>query len=105
MADFCCSDMQAHVQVVTNHMIRLDDHNGTVISYLPQFHEYGIPCSDGHSHIEIHYCPWCGKALLPASLRERWVNELLDMGYEDPFFDDTIPEKYKNDRWWRQKCV
>lgn len=101
MADYCCSDMQAHVQTVMNHTIQLDCHGGTVISYIPKFNEYGISCCDGHSHIEIRYCPWCGKALLPASLRERWVNDLLDMGYEDPLFDDTIPQKYKNDSWWR----
>ena len=66
------------------------------------FYEYGIPCGDGHSHIVIHYCPWCAKPLLPASLRERWVDELIAMGYADPLFDETIPEAYKTDRWWRE---
>ena len=69
-----------------------------------QFHEYGIPCGDGHSHIVIHYCPWCAKPLLPASLRERWVDELIAMGYADPLFDETIPEAYKTDRWWRERA-
>ena len=53
--DFCCRDMQAHVRIVTEHTAQLCD--GEAISYLPQFHEYGIPCGDGHSHIVIHYCP------------------------------------------------
>ena len=54
--NFCCEDMQAHVRIVTEHTAQLCD--GKAISYLPQFHEYGIPCGDGHSHIVIHYCPW-----------------------------------------------
>ena len=100
--NFCCKDMQAHVCIVTEHTAQLCD--GEVISYLPQFHEYGIPCGDGHSHIVIHYCPWCAKPLLPASLRERWVDELIAMGYADPLFDETIPEAYKTDRWWRERA-
>ena len=57
--NFCCEDMQAHVRIVTEHTAQLCD--GEAISYLPKFHEYGIPCGDGHSHIVIHYCPWCAK--------------------------------------------
>lgn len=87
--NFCCEDMQAHVRIVTEHTAQLCD--GKAISYLPQFHEYGIPCGDGHSHIVIHYCPWCAKPLLPASLRERWVDELIAMGYADPLFDRRSP--------------
>lgn len=40
--NFCCEDMQAHVRIVTEHTAQLCD--GEAISYLPQFHEYGIPC-------------------------------------------------------------
>lgn len=72
--DFCCEDMQAHVRIVTEHTAQLCD--GEVISYLPQFHEYGIPCGDGHSHIVIHYCPWCAKPLLPDLLIECGVDLL-----------------------------
>ena len=100
--DFCCMDMQAHVRIVTEHTARLS--RGEAISYLPKFHEYGIPCGDGHSHIVINYCPWCAKTLLPASLRERWVDELTAMGYADPLFDETIPEAYKTDHWWRERA-
>lgn len=98
--DFCCRDMQVHVRVVTDHTAQLGD--GEVITYLPKFHEYGTPCGDGHSHIVIQYCPWCAKPL-PSSLRERWVDELMAMGYADPLLDETIPEAYKTDRWWRER--
>lgn len=99
--DFCCMDMQAHVRIVTEHTAWLS--RGEVIAYLPKFHEYGIPCGDGHSHIVIQYCPWRAKPL-PLSLRERWVDELTAMGYADPLFDETIPEAYKTDRWWRERA-
>jgi len=36
------------------------------------------------------------------SKRDRWFAELLELGFEEPLFDESIPEKYKTDQWWRE---
>ena len=52
--NFCCEDMQAHVRIVTEHTARLCD--GEAISYLPKFHEYGLPCGDGRHLLRGNSC-------------------------------------------------
>ncbi len=85
-----------------DNIYRIDDKETKSILYLPRFNEYGIPCQeDGVSMLHIEYCPWCGKKL-PDSYREKWFDELLLLGFEDPIFDESIPEKYKSDKWWNK---
>lgn len=103
MKEYCCNDMKAHVRGLSDRSPQVYCHDGTVVSYSPKFNEYGIPCGDGHSHITINYCPWCGNPLLPLGLRDKWFEALFDMGYEDPLFDESIPENYKSDAWWRKQ--
>lgn len=51
------------------------------------------------SVILIPYCPWCW-ARLPDSKRDQWFDELEELWFTDPLFDDSIPEKYKTDQWY-----
>ena len=88
---FCCKEMEEHLRGQEVH-----------IKYNPKFNEYGIDCSDDASVIVLNYCPWCGKKL-PQSLRDKWFEELQALGYESPLFDDTIPDEYKTQQWWKKK--
>ena len=83
----CCEEMKEHLR------------GGEVaIEFLGKFREYGISYLDGGSSIQtIRYCPWCG-AQLPASLRERWFDEIERLGLEPG--DANIPEKYLTERWY-----
>jgi hypothetical protein len=70
----------------------------TALDYLSKFREYGIRVIDGgDSKINIGYCPWCG-VKLPASLRDRWFEELEKRGI-DPAFD-VVPEEFSDERWF-----
>ena len=74
--------------------------NKEVIHYSPQHDEYGQIVNDGgRSAYDMFYCPFCGQKL-PESKRDRWFNELHDLGYEVPLFDESIPDKYKDDSWY-----
>lgn len=73
-----------------------------VIVYVDMFDEYGIPVNDGgSSKVRIQYCPWCGSRL-PESKRERWSDELEEMGIFEPD-DPRIPDSFRTDEWWREK--
>lgn len=71
-----------------------------LIRYSPKFDEYGLVIHDGgSSSIQIQFCPFCGHEL-PESKRDRWFDELEDLGFSAPLVDD-IPEQYKSDAWYR----
>ncbi len=85
----CCKKMDYYLNCV----------DFKIISYIEKFDEYGIPVSDGgSSHIIISNCPWCGSRL-PDSKRERWFDEIEQLGFEDPD-DEKIPEKYTTSAWF-----
>ncbi len=92
---FCCDMMEYHHQVVDCFADRIPN---KIICFNPKFNEYGIKY-DAISHIEINFCPWCGKKL-PESLRERWHEELEKIGC-DPSNNIDIPDKFKTDAWWK----
>lgn len=70
----------------------------SLIQFEAQFREYGLRIHDGgESAILIAFCPWCG-ASLPASLRDRWFDELAALGFDEPF-SQSIPEPYRSDAW------
>ena len=72
-----------------------------LIQYSPKFDEYGLIVHDGgESSIAISFCPWCGTKL-PESKRDRWFSELEALGFDEPLLDQAIPERYKNDSWYR----
>lgn len=69
-----------------------------LISYVPQYDEYGLIIHDGGTSTRsISFCPWCGSKL-PESKRERWFDELESKGYSPPD-DPMIPEVYRDARW------
>lgn len=80
------------------------DKEDKVIYYSSAFDEYGIPIHDGEngmatSYIAINFCPWCGKKL-PESKSDEWFKTLEKMGYEDPLFNENIPEEFKTSEWY-----
>ena len=68
MKEHCCEMMDYHCREMPVEGHQTD----AQVTYLPRFHEFGLPCADGSSHIVIRYCPWCGRALQPWDLRDRW---------------------------------
>ena len=98
-SDMYCCDMMKH-----NIFCELSEDVGDkTIFYSKRFDEYMIPLSEDRiSGICIAYCPWCGKKL-PASKRERWFEELDEMGIEFSLFDtEQVPPDYLDDTWWRR---
>jgi hypothetical protein len=87
---YCCNEMKFLIA-----------ENEVAIGYNPRFREYSIDLRNNDITCQmIEYCPWCGKKL-PTSLRDECANELEKLGYG--LFDDNIPQKYKTDKWWRDK--
>jgi len=68
------------------------------VAYEAKFREFGIRVLDGGtSNVELLYCPWSGHKL-PASLRDRWFDELERRGI-DPLGGDVPPE-FSDERWY-----
>jgi hypothetical protein len=73
----------------------------SLVHYLPRFDEYGLIIHDGGESFQaISYCPWCGSKL-PESKRDRWFDELADLGIDDPHEED-VPPQYLSDAWYRE---
>jgi hypothetical protein len=70
-----------------------------VISYSEVLDEYGIRMNEDEcSIILIECCPWCG-AKLPKSKRMEWFEKLEELGFDNPFDCDSIPEEYNSAKW------
>ncbi|AOT68318.1 DUF6980 family protein [Geosporobacter ferrireducens] len=100
MMTFCCEDMKNNINTNCcehNEKFQCSD---SLIYYDLIFDEYGLIVHDGgNSYILIKFCPWCG-AELPESKRDKWFEELEQLGYDSPY-DKEIPQKYKSDKWYR----
>ena len=95
----CCLQMSFQISSPDLMANGEDDHD-KILKYHDMYDEYGIPIYDGGSSvIQISYCPWCGSKL-PESKRDRWFEELRQLGFEDEY--DDIPEEYTTDEWWRK---
>ena len=71
-----------------------------LVFYEPRFDEYGLIIHDGGTSVRvIQFCPWCGAAL-PASKRDRWFDELVALGFDDPAVQ-PIPSAFTTDAWYR----
>jgi len=96
-AQACCEMMS--MQAANLSLFTVED---PVITYVKVFDEYGIAVKDGGtSKIRIKYCPWCGTRL-PESKKDRWYDELEQLGISDPD-DPRIPDSYRTDLWWRKR--
>ena len=83
---FCCEQMRRHVE------------DGIII-YDDRYRQYDIVIDDnGQTRTlqKIDFCPWSGTQL-PLSLRDKWFDELLELGI-DPL-NDPIPEPYRTSAW------
>ncbi|MCC3864975.1 hypothetical protein K0040_11895 [Terrisporobacter petrolearius] len=98
--EFCCKNMKDNIDKncsIHNECFKCPD---TLIYYNQKFDEFGIIIHDGGmSYIHINFCPWCGKKL-PESKRDRWFDELEQLGYDSPF-DMDIPVEYKSNKWYK----
>lgn len=103
MESHCCEDMRRQVEFVCElHPDRFDC-SDCLVHYSPRLREYGLIVHDGgSSSCRIHFCPWCG-AQLPESLRDRWFEEVEQLGL-DPWTDE-IPEPYCSSAWWQENSV
>lgn len=91
--EFCCENMNNNIN------------DNQMIYYSEVFDEYGINVlEDNCSYILIDFCPWCGKKL-PMSKRDRWFAELEEKGFENPLFEENIPDNYKTREWWKSKIA
>ena len=100
MSEHCCDRMNAVSK------LSCDQHDNecscpdVLISYNEIFDEYGLIIKDGGSSVStIDYCPFCGTKL-PESKRDLWFNTLEVLGFDDPG-DQTIPEDFRSDKWYR----
>jgi hypothetical protein len=72
-----------------------------LINYSPQYDEYSLPVRDGGlASVKINFCPWCG-ASAPESKRDRWFDELAELGFDEPH-QQKIPPQFQNDAWWKE---
>ena len=77
------------------------------IGYKPAFREYYIKLHNQPKIITFSFCPWCGKEL-PSSLRVEFF-EVLDREYDIDISigeykdNESIPEEFKDDKWWRKR--
>ena len=103
--NFCCDRMKLSVTYQCSH----DGHDewncpDNLLHYNLVFDEYGLIIHDGGtSYITINFCPWCGEKL-PEEKRDRWFDELEELGYENPF-EDPIPVEYKSDIWYKKENI
>lgn len=100
MTVHCCERMSAQANMTCEKHPNPFECPDVLIHYSPKFDEYGLVIHDGgSSSIQIQFCPFCGNEL-PESKRDRWFDELEDLGFSAPLVDD-IPELYKSDAWYR----
>ena len=86
----CCKQMEFLLQ-----------EGKVAFEYIARFREYSMDIR-GNDVVsqKMIYCPWCGKKL-PDSLRDACALEIESLGY-DGIFDESIPDKYQTDEWWRE---
>ena len=98
---FCCEEMKKNIIsdcCKHNEKFQCPD---SLIYYDLIVDEYGLIIHDGgNSYITIKFCPWCGTEL-PESKREKWFEELEQMGFDSPY-EQEIPQNYKSDKWYRK---
>ena len=86
----CCLDMDEYIK------------SEQCVRYSEIVDEYSIPClADDTTGYLLKFCPWCGRKL-PASKRDLWFDKLEQLGFDEPLFNDSIPEEFKTSQWWQQ---
>ncbi len=99
----CCEAMKTHLDFSCAQHSSPFECPDALVFYSDQFAEYGLIVHNGGggSYVLIQFCPWCGTAL-PESLRDRWFEELEELGYGEPL-DQEIPAQYKTGAWHRER--
>ena len=102
---YCCDSMKRNVEHRCDVHTSAFDCLDALLYYSEVVDEYGIIYHDGgSSYQEIFYCPWC-RAKLPLSKRKLWFETLEKLGYDSPMLDDTIPEEFNSDEWWKKRSL
>lgn len=79
-------------------MLQFIDDERVPVVYEPRFREYSLALLQSGASQLIRFCPWCG-AELPASLRDRFFDELERIGVD--YASEVCPVAYGTDAWWR----
>ena len=88
----CCEDMK----------MRVEDPN-VAIEFFDRFREYGISLVGSSGVVRIDFCPWCNNKL-PTSLRNRYYDELENIGIDDPYSQD-VPDDFKSAEWYINRNI
>lgn len=97
---YCCDSMKYYLNFNCEIHSDVFECPEAMILYDEVFDEYGLIVHDGgRSKIEIQYCPWCGEKL-PDSKRDRWIEELKNLGIDSPF-EEQVPAIYRTSAWWK----
>jgi hypothetical protein len=101
--EFCCASIQYQMTGTCRgadiHTTNTEQCPKQVITYSSRFREYHISPVNLYTYL-ISFCPFCGKEF-PSSLRSKWFDDLKALGHDDPLTDDSIPEEYHSDAWWK----
>lgn len=97
----CCTQMKKAIKLNCDIHKNIYDCPDVLISYEPEFDEYGIIIHDGGTgSVSIKFCPFCGTKL-PSSKRDKWFNKMEKLGID--IDNDEIPKEYLNYGWWLNK--
>jgi hypothetical protein len=97
---WCCEQMREQVELVCEQHPDADQCADKLVTFWPQFQEYGLLVHDGGSSaVTIRFCPWCGTRL-PESQRGRWFDELERRGLDDP---RDAPLDMRSAAWLRSR--
>jgi hypothetical protein len=99
----CCDVLHRNVErICAQHPDRWDCRD-MLIEYRSKTDSYGLMIHDGGSSvISIQFCPWCGAKLRDLSDARFQLLEQLGC---DAFDNDTIPEEFRTDQWWRERNI
>ena len=98
--DYPCVHIGNYLTLVCDKHPNPRDCSRALMGYSAKYNEYFIYDRNIESSAVtiIEFCPWCG-VKLPDSKRDQWCRELEELGVEEPLLDETIPERYKSDKW------
>ena len=91
---FCCGTIEYYVLDDPDEYAEYFDYNAQLRSYSFKISKW--------EHVEILYCPWCGKKL-PKKLSDEWIDILVEeygINPENTFEDPSVPEEFLTEEWW-----
>jgi hypothetical protein len=74
------------------------------LGYSPKVREFYVKVRSGSPVIQLlNFCPFSGKAF-PASLRDRFFDELEELGLTEGLADfENAPAEFQSEDWWMSR--